>query len=346
MSQDGKNITMMSEDHVVTYIVRCHSISTLPKLKSALLSIAAQRYPSVVAFVALQNLPDTDGTRIKKVARLLQQATGLQVDVTNFDFPSAGDFRGALLNKALASVETRFVGFLDYDDVIYTHHAETLVADLLTAEEEAPVISFGGCVMAFYDDISDGAINITSKRAFALAPSVSSCIVANCFPIHTFIVDRERLQHVPKFGESSNLMEDYFFLLQVLEHYPVSTQHAKLPLCEYRMNNNNSNTIAVQSSTAVQDQKKIENWNRAREVIEQYKNSRSFKVPYPEIVNFSYNVQLARQPFLRGLFVCQIAKGIRKKRGEQEASKFLRDPQGYSRAISASERSLLMKILF
>lgn len=346
VSPDGNDSTITSEDHVVTYILRCHSISTLPKLKSALLSIAAQRYPSVTAFVALQNLHDADVAQVEKATRLLQQATGLQVDVCNFAFPSAGDFRGALLNRALECVESRFVGFLDYDDVIYPHHAEILIADLRASEEDAPVISFGGCVTAFYDDISDGAINITSKRAFANSASVSSCLVGNCFPIHTYIVDRDRLQHLPKFGESSNLMEDYFFLLEVLEHYPVSTRNAKLPLCEYRMNNDNSNTIAIESGSAVYDQKKIDKWNRVQEVVEQYKARRSFKLPYTEIMHFGDYTQLTRQPFLRGLFVCQVAKGIRKKRGELEASRFLRDPKGYSRTVLASERTLFMKIFF
>ncbi|NHM21142.1 glycosyltransferase family 2 protein [Tritonibacter mobilis] len=337
---------MTIEDKTITYVLRCHCVSTLPKLKTALLSVSAQTYPSVKAVVALQNLPDHEVAQIDSAIRLLQDESGLDVELRNFSFPKPGDHRGALLNRALGVVKSRYVGFLDYDDIVYPNHAETLISDLVNTTYSNAVASFGGCMLAFYNDIGSGEIHITNKRAFSKHPSVSSCIVANCFPIHSYAVDLRRLQKIPKFDEESHLHEDYVFLLELLELHPVSTRHSQTCLCEYRLNNDNSNTVSVKSKTAIRDEKKNNMWLKDQERVERKKSGRSFRVPYDEIVKFGDISILSRQPLWRGLLVCQIAKNIRKRYGVDEATKFLTNPKRYSRALPAEKRSLLMRFFF
>ncbi|WP_138471875.1 glycosyltransferase family 2 protein [Poseidonocella sp. HB161398] len=337
---------MTDDNETITYVLRCHSVSTLPKLKTALLSVAAQSYHSARALVAVQDLPDSSLTQITSSIRELQDRCKLDVEVRNFSFPQPGDHRGALLNRALDVLESRYVGFLDYDDIVYPDHAKTLIQDISRSKDPSVSASFGGCTLAFYDDLLEGEINITGKRVFSSNPSVSSCLIANCFPIHSYIVDLRRLQKVPRFDEEFHLYEDYIFLLELLESYPVSTNCATIPLCEYRLNNNNSNTVSVESESAIQDQNKNDLWASRLERIEKMKIGRSFRVPYSEIVEPSDNSRLSRQPFLRGLLVCSIAKSIRKKYGEAEAGKFLTNPKRYSRSLPSEKRSLSMKIFF
>jgi hypothetical protein len=344
---------MMIQDEILTYVLRCHSVSALPKLRTALLSVAAQTYPSIRALVALQDLPDDEVAEIDFAVRVLRDESGLDVDLRNFPFPHPGDHRGALLNRALGAVKSRYVGFLDYDDIVYSNHAEVLISDLAQSIDSNEVASFGGCILAFYDDIGSGEIHITDKRVFSVNPSVSSCIVANCFPIHSYVVDLHRLQKVPKFDEDSHLHEDYAFLLELLELYPVSIRHSRTGLCEYRLNNNNSNTVPVESAGVIRDENKSNTWMKDLERVERLKFGRSFRIPYSEIAELYSKISeysevsaLTRQPFLRGLLVCQIAKGIRKRSGSDEAMKFLRSPKRYSQALKYRERSLLMRFFF
>jgi hypothetical protein len=250
-------------------------------------------------------------------------------------------------------VKSRYVGFLDYDDIVYPNHAEVLISDLAQSIDSNAVASFGGCALAFYDDIGNERIHITDKRVFSTHPSVSSCLVANCFPIHSYVLDLSRLQKVPKFDEDSHLHEDYAFLLELFELYPVSTRYSQAILCEYRLNNDNSNTVSVESSGAIRDETKSNAWLKDQERVERLKFGRSFRVPYSEIADsyseiakYSEIAILSRQPFLRGFLICQIAKSIRKRNGIDEAMKFLRNPKRYSRELTAKKRSLVMRLFF
>jgi hypothetical protein len=334
------------EDTTITYVLRCHCISTLPKLITALLSVSAQTYPSIKALVVLQDLPDSQVAEIDFAIRALRDENGLDIDLRNFQFPHPGDHRGALLNRALEIVKSRYVGFLDYDDIVYPNHAEVLISDLTESRDSSAVASFGGCTLAFYDDAGNGEIHITEKRVFSTHPSVSSCLVANCFPIHSYVLDLCRLPKVPKFDEESHLHEDYVFLLNLLEFYAVSTRCSRAYLCEYRLNNDNSNTVSVNNSKTVRDESKANVWSKDAERVERKKIGRSFRIPYSEVAEFGDISILSRQPFLRGLLVCNIAKSIRKKYGVDEAAKFFKDPKRYSRALTAKKRSLLLRLFF
>jgi hypothetical protein len=245
----------------------------------------------------------------------------------------------------LESVRSRYVGFLDYDDIVYPNHAESLISDLTESVDTGAVASFGGCTLAYYDDVEWGMIHVTRKEILSTHPSVSSCLAANCFPIHSYVIDMRRLQAVPRFGEESNLHEDYIFLLELFERYPVSTRCSKISLCEYRLNNDNSNTVFVSGGNRY-DSAKRNLWLQDRERIERMKLGRSFRVPYSEIAEISDISILSRQPLLRGFLVCPIARSIRKKHGVEEARLFLGDPKRYSRSLPVEKRSLLMRLFF
>jgi hypothetical protein len=334
------------DDNTITYILRCHSVTCLPKLKTALLSVSGQRYPSLKALVAVQNLPTDEVGEITAAIDILRDVTGLDVDVTNFIFPEGGDYRGALLNRALETVRSRYVSFLDYDDVVYPNHAEILIRDLRADDHACLAASFGGCVQAFYDDLSNGAIYITSKAPFVRLPTVLSCIIENCFPIHSYVVDLTRLHYVPQFGESSPFLEDYVFLLDLLEHHCVSVVSAQTPVCEYRLNNDGSNTFSRGGRKSHNKHIGSADLRRVWAGIEQKKRTRCFRVPYDEILSHKTYETLSHQPLIRGVLVCYLAKRIRKRQGVAEAAKFLSDPKRYCRGLPTQRRSLLMRVFF
>lgn len=337
---------MTITNRAITYVLRCHSLSALPKLKVALLSVAGQSYEEVKAFIAVQNLPDDAVKKIAHAASVLHRATGLEISLVNFHFSTPGDHRGELLNKAIREVDTRYVAFLDYDDVVYPNHAECLIADLMDCENKEAVASFGGVTLAYYDDVSDGSIYITRKHVFSQFPSVLSCVIENCFPIHSYVIDLQRISSIPKFGEQSSVFEDYLFLLELFRNYSVSTNKANIALAEYRLNNDNSNTVRVKTQAASEDTRKELLWEEMEQNVEQQKYGRPFYVPYSEITKFVDASTLTRQPFFRGLVLCSVAKRIRKNKSIEEAAQFLRNPKAYVQLLPASEKTILMRLFF
>lgn len=336
----------MSNTHSsITYILRCHSISCIPKLRTALFSVASQHYTRTQALVVLQNLSDSDLSEVESVAEHIASATGLTVQVKNFSFPRPGDYRGALLNQAIKTIESRYVAFLDYDDVVYPNHASILIEDLESDPHQEAAASFGACISAVYEDLPNNAIYIKKKSTFYDAPSVTTCVLDNCFPIHSYVIDRFRVKQFPYFNEASPYLEDYYFLLALIERHPVSTRKSAVAVCEYRINANNTNTVFTEYETNQPDENKRRKWLEAGDLINSYKQSRCFVIPFDEIRRSASVRRLARQPFFRGLFICHIAKKIRKKYGETEACEFLANPKQYASATSR-RRTWLMRLLF
>lgn len=337
---------MANTDRSITYILRCHSTSCLSKLRAALVSISEQHYQHKKALVALQNFSEKDESEVKLCLKKIAIATRLEINISNIKFPKPGDYRGALLNRSVALVDSRYVAFLDYDDIVYPNHAETLITDLESEPNQAAAASFGKCISAVYEDLPNNEINIIRKSTFCDAPSVTTCVLVNCFPIHSYVIDRYRVKQFPRFNETSPYFEDYYFLLALIESHPVSTKRTTVAVCEYRINTNNTNTIVTEYGDSQPDANKKRGWIEAGEAINRFKSGRSFVIPYDEIRR-GLNVRLlTRQPFFRGLFICHIAKKIRRKHGEKEACEFLIDPKQYAKSVDKNNKTLLMKLLF
>ncbi len=335
----------MNSNLKITYIIRCHDLGQFRKLKNALSSVAAQDYDAVEAFIAFQDLPEGEISTFLSEAKRSVELRDLKINFKNFHFETPGDYRGALLNLSLELINSRFVAFLDYDDVVYHDHAQMLISDLLSSSNDEVVISFGGCMVVHYDDTPERDIIVTRNYIFNDFPSVSRCVFSNCFPIHSFAIDLSRMNFVPAFGEQDQMFEDYAFLLQVFENYKSSTNLVNHPVCEYRINNDNSNTVVVGGGGA-ESTERVDAWRLSNTRIERSKKNRFFLIPYEEVRQCNAVYELSRQPFLRGMFVCAIAKRIRKKYGEGEAISFLTNPKGYFSSDRRLRHFYFSRLLF
>jgi glycosyltransferase involved in cell wall biosynthesis len=255
-----------------------------------------------MAFIALQNLPTADAAAIADLAAAVTAETGLRVEIENFAFRRPGDNRGALLNRAVKRVQGRYLAFLDYDDIVYPNHAAELISDLEADSSGTNAASFCGCTVVYYDELEDGELYITRRYPQHPSPSVMACLTANCFPIHSYIIDRHRLHSMPRFNENTALLEDYYFLLMLFERHRVSTHLAQISLCEYWLNNNDSNTVPVTTGSDAANNVKRRKWDEAEAAVEIFKHDKVFIVPYADNKIGLNVVALTRQSFLRGLF--------------------------------------------
>ena len=343
-------ITPFSENQDLTYVVRCHSITCLSQLEDALVSIAGQQYAHIQAFIAVQDLKPEEFSLVLALAAEVKATTGLQTRAENISFDSKGDHRGALLNRAFELIESRYVAVLDYDDVVYPNHASTLVADLQADESGNIVGSFCGCTKAMYDRLDNGSIHITKKIDYYVGGSVGKCLIENCFPIHSYVLDRARIQNMPKFWEERSVFEDYWFLIHLFQNYQVSTRLSGKCLCEYRQCNSGGNTALPTMKHAEAYPEQLAKWGEAGALISDLKKSSAFKVSYEEILrtNYpqSYLSALATPPRIQSLVVYHFYKYIMRKLGNEAAKEFVTSPAPFVAKMPREHSTALIRRAF
>lgn len=344
-----KRQAKLIEDEI-TYVVRCHSVETIPQLQDALYSIAGQQFPNARALIAIQDLKANDVSIIRAAADAVSKSSGVCVEVKNFKFEASGDHRGALLNRAFAMLRSRYLAILDYDDLVYPNHAATLIEDLKSDATGTIAASFGGCTRAMYDRAADGHIHVTSKKWLSGRASVTACVIENCFPIHSYVLDQKRISKMPQFWEARSVFEDYWFLLHLFEAYPVSTKYLSENLCEYRQNNAAGNTVLPTIEHARKNPEQLAKWEEAGAAITEWKRDRSFKIPYSEIMNrsfpSSYFTALTFPPVFQSVVIYHISKDIRRRLGAEDAYRFLAGPAAFVRKMPPEQKSWLVRFLF
>jgi glycosyltransferase involved in cell wall biosynthesis len=210
----------------VDVIIRFHDIERLYELDRALLSLACQSWPNVRAIVVVQNF---DRERLERL-----NATIAKYDWAAFDKPEPlvvnaeappGDQRSLLLNVGLANASHRFVAFLDSDDYVYEDCYEYLVGEALKVRA---AVAFGGIVMKKVIGLKTFVYNLDLDKGGFSGKGRDDLLRDNFCPIHSFVVDRERVSAADlKFDERLTRLEDYDFLLRGLFQISLSLRIAR-----------------------------------------------------------------------------------------------------------------------
>jgi len=248
---------------LVSIVVRTVSPKRLPQLREAIASIYANPYRPIEVVVVIQSA-DTD--HVEAVKALLHQ---FEIDYETHQFalktvvnPTQEDQRAKNLNLGMAAAQGRYVGFLDDDDVFYPNHIDDLMAALSSAD--APAWAYGDVALAQCRIDAEGKLQKTLDFPFRHhAFSLSQFFRHNLIPIHTFLLDRARIDGgLLQFDESFSLGEDYIFLLKIAARHP--PVYVKTLVSEYRVfeDLSNSNTI-MNTRLGRPDKAKIKAWNYA-----------------------------------------------------------------------------------
>lgn len=203
----------------VDCIVRFHDVRRLDELTRCIFSLLGQQYRPVNVILALQRFSEQDvATTRASLAPFFALSGSPTLQICNLDQPTPKDARTLLLNMGLGAAQGRYVGFLDYDDVLYPEAYRLLVSQL---QGTGAAIAFAS-VRVVLADVFPGFLHIEKEMPvpFGLGDNLRDLFDANFCPIHSFLIDRQQVDEVDlMFDSALNWEEDYDLLLRICAKY-------------------------------------------------------------------------------------------------------------------------------
>ncbi len=197
---------------VVTTIIRFHKSANINELRNALYCLAAMMDCIVIPSIAAQDLSEQQIEGLKNTLNDIPWTQGYEPQLHLYQSENnEGDLRSKMLNESLRKVKTRYAAFLDFDDLLMPHAYSWLIDRL---EKTGKAVSFGRVYATSYD--SSTGLLTDRKRDYEYGYSYEEFVQHNHSPIHSFMLDLERLDinHTSYF-EDQRYMEDYLLTLQL-----------------------------------------------------------------------------------------------------------------------------------
>jgi glycosyltransferase involved in cell wall biosynthesis len=306
----------------VSIIVRT-TASRIDLLDQSLFSIYGSDYSDIEVIIVAQT---ENNEAYQEVQALGVSYITLGMRVKVIRNPTQRDERARNLNFGIAASTGRYIGFLDDDDVLYPEHISTLVNILKSSESAAWAYADAVAVIC----INDALGNLYYKSQKLLfkkqAYSLVELWIENFIPIHTYIIDRYRLDNcLLQFDESFTLLEDYAFLLKLSAMYnPI---YCSRVTCEYRFRLDGSNSSCmVEEIYGMEALDKRRDWELARSQINEIKQML--------LSAFLPNQKMYNEPLAITLF----------KQLQEEARKNYDEKSRLQETIEAMESSKFWKI--
>lgn len=250
---------------VVSTVVRIHDPAGLPKLERAIQSLHAQTDAIVQPIVVTQRF-DRRALQSTREAVLRQWFFDWLPEpvVENFDDGGRGDARSALMNLGIErhrALGNRFLAFLDYDDLLYSHAYRTLMRPLLECDVAVAFASveMGHAVALHdYDFVYDMSYPFLGRNKIDLLRD-------NFCPLHSYLIDCAKVEDRELyFRDELTRVEDYDFLLRVAGPNPCDFSGIGRRIGVYLMRSDDSNSTPTHDGSAA-DLEKQSVWKRNRE---------------------------------------------------------------------------------
>jgi len=183
---------------------------------------------------------------------------------------AVGDRRAENLNIGWEKASGRYLGFLDDDDTLESHHCALLVAEL---KQSGAVWSYAQTTLRKEDD---KLVIVEQSQPFRRHEfSVVGLWTENFIPIHSFMVDRaklvEELRKRP-FCEELDRSEDWDFLIRLgFFHAPSLVDEFT---CNYYVSTSvrNTNLSLMDNNDVERQARNRQAWLRCKALVEQRKN--------------------------------------------------------------------------
>lgn len=261
-------VSIVDKKEGLDVIVRFHDIRRLDELRRCVFSLAMQGYAPVTIHLATQRFSESELVELKaSLNSYLEISRGISLEVNNFTAAVPVDARSALINVGMRKARGKYLALLDYDDTIYPEAYKHLIEELNRSDS---AIAFGGIAVKHAMVCEDAALVLSKRREF-VGNGLRDLFHMNFCPIHSFVLDRSKIDPADLFFEESlTKFEDYDFLLRVCAKYTSSFAELNRIVGDYYFKDDGSNTVLT--STTLNAQTRLE-WDQAGMFVERRKDS-------------------------------------------------------------------------
>jgi len=226
-------------------IVRFHDLRRLKELDRCIFSLVCQTYRPLNIILAVQRFSKSDIETVRSaLGPLLDGEGGVTLEIVNFDKEKPEDARSALLNTGLQAAQGRYVGFLDYDDVLYPEAYELLTSCLKESEAAIAFASVRVMQLGVYYYFLYG---VEELNPFYRGSGLLDLYKINFCPLHSYLIDRSVADLATlHFDETMTLQEDYDFLLRFCAANVSDFSLKDTPVGDYYYKSDGSNTVPTE----------------------------------------------------------------------------------------------------
>lgn len=257
----------------ITTIVRFHKSAKQAELINALYVLYAMADCQVTPLIAAQDLTE-------------QQISDLKKALTQFKFPPSSepvidlyrsengheDLRSKMLNQSLKKVNTKYVAFLDFDDLLLPCAYSALINRL---QSTGKAVTFGRVFSTLYRSADELLLN--RKKEYEFGNSYEDYINNNFAPIHSLVIDLEKVDLTSiHFHEQHKYMEDYYLMLQVIskENTDWESLNQNLYIGDYVHSLDREHTLAIHNTKKKESLLEDEDYLSCYERIQQLRKSK------------------------------------------------------------------------
>lgn len=289
-----------SQQSTLSVITRFHDPTRLMLLDEALFSLAIQRWSQLESIVVVQNGSEDVLQAIRDTCDRQPWPEEASVQIVNCAVPAGTDGRSALLNRGIERATGRYLAFLDDDDVVYQHGYALLIEQLRAGDR---AIAMGGCRFATINSEHGHPFVTTKDSRFGWGRTRLDLFKANFVPIHSFVIDRERMNGFDlRFDEGLSSHEDYDLLLRVCGSFEPDLAKLSTPVCEYRNHGANGTPFARDGSTLSRGTLQASPHEKGLAVVEQRKTQYTCRVTIDEWVRLQLELDQRRREHGRLLY--------------------------------------------
>jgi hypothetical protein len=248
-------------------IVRFHDPRRLYELDRCVFSLIGQQYRPLRIIIVTQRFTEkqlNDTLNVIAPFKLLPCAPS--IIVKNWEHSVHKDARSELMNLGMSLAEGRYLGFLDYDDLLYPEAYPLLVDRLINTNTS---IAFASVRLMYAEMYPEYIYTVGTRKKQFTGKNLWDLYRSNFCPIHSYLLDRKRIQKdALHFCSSLAWEEDYEFLLKICAIYPSDFGLLGTVIGDYYFKDDGSNTIPIDQ--AQMNERRME-YEAAKKIIEQRK---------------------------------------------------------------------------